>query len=89
MANKSTKYKPIEILEIKLHTHEIELILKSLELFNFNLNNCWVSNVNNEKMKNRSDVIFYLYHSLLEVYTRDYEVDYRIKTSKRYNSDIA
>lgn len=78
-----------ELINIRVYSFDIEMILKALELYNFTLNNCWIRNVDKEAMKNRSDSLFYLYHSLLEVYTRDYDIDYRIKCSKEINFDIA
>lgn len=73
----------------EIYDLEVELILKSLELLNFNINNCWIRNVDQEQMKLRSDIIFYLYNRLLDVYGREYDADTRIKISKKFNFDIA
>lgn len=83
------KINNIELINIQIHGFDIEMILKALELYNFTLNNCWIRNVDKEAMKNRSDSLFYLYHSLLDVYTKDYDIDYRIKCTKEINYDIA
>lgn len=83
------QYNKLEFVTLKVHMFDIYLLLKSLELYNFTLNNCWISNVDKETMKNRNDIIFYLYHSLLDLYTKEYDIDTRIKISKEINSDIA
>lgn len=82
-------YKSKDIINLTVHAFDVELLLKSLELYNFNLNNCWCRNVDLEETKRRNDIIFYLYNSLLDVYTREYTPDYRIKITKEKNYDIS
>lgn len=78
-----------DMISLNISAFDVELLLKSLELYNFNLNNCWCRNVDLEETKKRNDIIFYLYHSLLDVYTREYTPDYRIKITKEKNFDIS
>ena len=82
-------YNHKDMISLTISTFDVELLLKSLELYNFNLNICWCRHVNKEETKRRNDIIFYLYHSLLDVYNREYEADYRIKVSKHKNFDIS
>lgn len=76
-------------INLVVSSFDVELLLKSLELYNFNLNHCWCRNVDIEETNRRNDIIFYLYHRLLDVYTREYSADYRIKVSKEKNYDIS
>lgn len=78
-----------DIICLNINAFDVELLLKSLELYNFNLNNCWCRNVDLEETKRRNDIIFYLYNRLLDVYTREYTPDYRIKITKKINYDIS
>lgn len=82
-------YNKNDVINLTVSAFDVELLLKSLELYNFNLNNCWCRNVNKEETQRRNDIIYYLYHSLLHVYTREYSPDYRIKISKEKNYDIS
>lgn len=85
----SHKYSDSVSFNFEIFDVEVDLILKALELFNFNLNNCWVRDIDEDKKELRNDTIFYLYNRLLECYTGKYDVDTRIKLSKNFNSDIA
>ena len=78
-----------DIICLNINAFDVELLLKSLELYNFNLNNCWCRNVDLEETKRRNDIIFYLYNRLLDVYTSEYTPDYRIKITKKINYDIS
>lgn len=60
---------------IKLIDCQIEIVLKALELYAFNLHNTWGVEVNSEENERRNANLFYTYNSILEQKT-DYKISY-------------
>ena len=62
--------------EIKLIEGQIDIILKALELYAFNLHNTWGIEVDNDLNELRNSLIFHTYESLLAQKNKEYKISY-------------
>lgn len=64
--------------EIKLLDGQIDLILRALELYAFNLHNTWNVQVDNDKEELRNALIFHTYEGLLAQRHGEYVIKYDV-----------
>ena len=69
-------------IEIELLDGQIDIILRALELYAFNLHNAWGIEVDNHLNELRNALLFHTYESLLSQKTKEYRVAYDL--SKEY-----
>ena len=67
----------INIIELKLLEGQIDLILRALELYAFNLHNTWGIEIDSDLQELRNALIFHTYEGLLSVKTsNNYKIGY-------------
>lgn len=90
-------------IELKLLESQVDLLLRSLELYSFNLHHTWSVKVDDDLAELRNALIFYTYNSLLEQKrTNNYKIGYdivkehkltvnskKIKEFRKYKNKIA
>lgn len=63
-------------MSINLHSTELDILLKSLELFSYNMNHIWIFDRADDNYYQVRDVLFYMYHRILNLYTETFEDNY-------------
>ncbi len=64
--------------EIKLLDGQIDIILRALELYAFNLHNTWNVKVDDNKEELRNALIFHTYEGLLSAKNGEYKIAYDV-----------
>lgn len=62
--------------EIKLLDSQIDIILRALELYAFNLHNTWNVNIDDRKEELRNALLFHTYEGLLSQKNGEYKIAY-------------
>lgn len=73
--------------EIKLIDGQIDIILKALELYAFNLHNTWGIEVDTDLQNLRNALVFHTYESLLAQKNKGYKISYDIIKEYRLEQD--
>ena len=64
--------------QIKLLDGQIDIILKALELYAFNLHNTWGVEVDSDLNELRNALLFHTYESLIAQKNGEYKINYNI-----------
>lgn len=64
--------------EVKLLDGQIDIILRALELYSFNLHNTWNVKVDDNKEELRNALIFHTYEGLLSAKNGEYKIAYDV-----------
>ena len=64
--------------EIRLLDGQIDIILRALELYAFNLHNTWSVNVDDSKEELRNALLFHTYEGLLAEKNGEYKIAYDV-----------
>lgn len=64
--------------EIKLLDGQIDLLLKALELYAFNLHNTWGVEVDSNLSELRNALLFHTYESLISQKNGNYDIKYNV-----------
>lgn len=62
--------------EVKLLDGQIDIILKALELYSFNLHNTWGVDIDSDSHELRNALIFHTYQGLLAHRCGEYRISY-------------
>lgn len=74
----------INFLEIKLLEGQVDLILRALELYAFNLHNTWGLEVDNDLQELRNALLFHTYEGLISIKTNNtYKIAYNVTENCR------
>lgn len=73
--------------EIKLLDGQIDILLKALELYAFNLHNTWGIEVDNNLNELRNSLVFHTYESLLAQKNREYKISYDVIKEYKLEQD--
>lgn len=74
--------------EIKLLNGQIDIILRALELYAFNLHNTWGIEVDNNLNELRNALLFHTYECLLSQKEGNYKISYDIIKEYRSRKNI-
>lgn len=66
----------IEPKEVKLLNGQIDIILKALELYSFNLHNTWGVDIDSDSNELKNALVFHTYQGLLEQRDGEYRISY-------------
>lgn len=73
-------------ITLQLLPEQLDLILKSIELYAFNFHNTWSVNIDSEEEERRNAIIFYTYQTILSKYNSKrarYDVLYSCRLKHR------
>lgn len=74
----------IKVIELRLLEEQIDLILRALELYAFNLHNTWGIEIDSELQELRNALVFHTYEGLMSVKTsNNYRIGYNVTENCR------
>ena len=77
----------IKVIELRLLEEQIDLILRALELYAFNLHNTWGIEIDSDLQELRNALIFHTYQGLMSVKTSNsYRIGYDI--TENYKEEL-
>lgn len=62
---------------------QIEILLRALELYSFNLHHTWTVEIDSDNADIRKVLVFHTYHEILGKYRGDYAIGYNLLDRKQ------
>lgn len=67
---------------------QLEIILRALELYSFNLHHTWSVQIDNDEEDIRNALVYHTYHEILSKYKEEYRIGYNLIEYEKHKKKV-